>query len=164
MKLSEVDEALAYSRHSLDEDWERQRQLSTTIGDAHEDAIRRRDGKKQEIEEVSAGLDKIIREEHTKVEAKITETALKNKITLHPQMKRLEQELLDLNLEVGKWAARREAVRMRNDALKGLTSLHGQNYFVSDGAGRENREAANRAADAIRSQTGARYRRERRTE
>ena len=161
MKLEDIDAALKVNRHALTECWEQQIQLNTTIGDAQEDAIRRRDLKKQEIDVAHAELDAQFRKAAAEDGEKVTEASLKQKITLAPKMRNLEEELIDLNLLVGRLSARRESCRQRNDALKGLTSLHGQNYFVSDGAGRESRDAKARAADNVRSQGSARFRRER---
>ena len=152
--------ALKVSKHRLDDHFEEQAQLNSTIGEEHERAIRERDYAKQNLDETEALVDAEVRAEVAKSGEKITETAIKNRITLHPRIKKLEREVLDLTQEVGRWASLRESFRQRSDALKGLTGLHGQNYFVATGAGREAREGRERAAEGVRRQTGERLRRE----
>lgn len=153
--------ALKVSKHNLDTHFEEQAQLNSTIGEEHEKALRARDLAKQELDELSAEIDAELRADATAAGEKVTETALKNRITLDPRMRKLERRVLDLNLEVGRWASLRESFRQRSDALKGLTNLNGQNYFVATGAGRDMREAKERGADKVRSQGAQRFRRER---
>lgn len=159
-KIDEIKAALKVDKHNLDENWEQQHQLNTTIGDLHEDSVHARDLKKQEIDEAHAELDAQFRKAAAENGEKTTETALKNQITLSPRMKKLERELIDLSAEVGRLAVLRESCRQRNDALKGLTALHGQNYFVTN-AGKETRDAKERVADEVRSQGTQRFKRNR---
>lgn len=155
VSLDELRDALDVNKHDLDEEWRRQPQLNDTIGELHDKAILHRDMKKQEIDEVRAELDEQFRKQAQEAEEKITETALKNKIATTNRMKKLEQELLDLTYKASRLATMRESCRQKNDALKGLTALHGQNYFVSEsGGGKAQHDARKRGADDVRKQIG----------
>lgn len=150
LSLDEARSALVIDKLNLDEHLEQQPQLNSDISDAYEDAVRRRDTLKHDMEIAHAELDEQLRKAAVEAGEKLTEAALKQKITLIPRMRKLEKQMIDLNLEVGQWAGRRDSSRQRNDAMKAMSQLFASNYFARDYAkvreDREQQDARDRAA------------------
>lgn len=68
---------------------------------------------------------------------KVTEAAVKEIITLHPNIQKLEQAIIDAEYRSDILFASVKSLDKKTSALENLVKLHGQNYFSTPTAGKE---------------------------
>ena len=139
----------------LDEEWINQPKLyfkySQELTGAKEELERckaQMEVAQDEIKETKARLDLRIRKNPEKYlgdDSKPTETAIANRILLHPKyaeakevIYKLTEELIVANKKVSTFYSAINTLDHRKSALERLVSLHGQNYFSTPRATDEN--------------------------
>lgn len=119
------------NQDALDVEWLDQPKLTFKYT-AHESKCRKElEELKSELDIVSADLDKAIREDPEKFGLpKITETAIRNVITAHPDFKEVQQAVRDAEYELNMAQAAVRSIYAKKDALENLVRLFGQQYFA----------------------------------
>lgn len=82
-----------------------------------------RDAAKLELEELQAQKDKEIRENALKLEEKLTETAIQNKLRTLPVIKEAQADFLEKRQTADQWSALKEAFSQRSFMLRELVAL-----------------------------------------
>jgi hypothetical protein len=121
--------ALRIDKNALDEALIEQPDLFYRIAEALAMAISRRDAAKQELEIVEAETDRAVRVSMARGGEKTTEPGIKNAVRLHKDVIAATNELGDLQTEVGKISAMKEAYQQRSYVLKDLVALHIRSYY-----------------------------------
>lgn len=150
-RFDDLRRALDINKHDLDEEWIRNPDLCFRISE--ECAIKRseRDTLKNEIEQLYAKLYREIKDGGEK----LSETAIKQEITLDDRMKDKEAELIQLNEDLSRFEGLREKASQRCKALEYVTKLYERDYFVRQSGVKAREEATTTRADEGRKAAGA---------
>lgn len=131
--LSEYEKDLFIDESALDVEWLGQPMLMVKYSRELASAEREVARLKEKISVEQAKLDKEIRtnpEKYGLYDIKITEAVVTNAIVTNKEFRKLKDELIDANYEVGMLKGAVDAVKQRKDALQDLVKLHGQQYFA----------------------------------
>lgn len=120
----ELKAYLAIDKDALDECLMQQPEVYSKVAEALAIAESERDATKLELEERSAEVDRQVRAAAERAEEKVTEAAIKGRVSLDVEIKRLNRELLDFASEAKLWRALESAFEQRADMLKKLVDLH----------------------------------------
>ncbi len=127
-------DALAISKTDLDNEWVAQPQTFHEIADHLAMSISYRDEAKDELKDLEAELDGIIRADAASEERKVTNDAVKAQIREDKKFKALSVKLIQLTRDVNQLSALKESWIMRRYALQDLTSLHISGYGMDAGS------------------------------
>lgn len=97
----------------------------------HADAIARRDSAKLDLEEEQARLGREIRQEALDAKEKLTEGALTERLTLEPNVKRLQRAYLKAKHDADRWFALKESFGQRSFMLTKLVEMYVARYSGS---------------------------------
>lgn len=129
LSLSELQEQLAIDKSVLDDEVIRQPVLFYTISEQLTDAIAERDGAKEELASVDAGLDGQWRKKLAKVHTKVTETMVSNHVITSSEHEQAFDAYLKAKTTADKLLALKEAFQQRSYMLRDLVSLYSANYY-----------------------------------
>jgi len=116
---------------SLDLEWLDQPALFMKYARHLAQARRTQDEAKQEIDVVSADIDRQIREKPEDFDiVKVTEGAIKSALLTEPDYQIAYKKYLDAKYEADMASNAVQAFNQRKDALENLVRLHGQQYFA----------------------------------
>lgn len=122
--LPDLRSKLSIDKDDLDEALVEQPDLYYHVADAYVTAVAERDSAKLNLEQATAVLDEQFRKQAIEDEEKMTEAALRNKITSAPRIQVLEKELLYLRAEADRWQALKEAYQQRSFMLRELVAMY----------------------------------------
>lgn len=125
--LVEFRKYLQINKHALDDELIQQPSLFYEVSEAYVQAAAERDAAKEALACADAKIDGIIRDRES--DNKITETMVKNEVTLHPSHIKAFSSWLDAKLLADQLQAMKEAFQQRSYMLKDLASLYVSNYF-----------------------------------
>lgn len=115
-KLTQWRAQLAIDRHDLDECVIRQPELFDHTAEAHAMALAERDAIKLELDEAEAAHAERLRVTINPAK-KPTETSIKDKVALVPEVQELQRELLTAKRLVEAWSALKESYKQRSYML-----------------------------------------------
>lgn len=115
---------LAIEVHDLDECLMQQPELFEHVARAYVEATAERDALKLDLDEAEAAADAVIRADADDKKERITEAAIKQRLTLHPTVKDLNRALLQAKADADSWLALKESFQQRSYMLKELVALH----------------------------------------
>jgi hypothetical protein len=134
---------LQIDKNAMDDMWLEQPAVVQEIGERVAMEISRRDEAKDDLADVLAELDALVRESHSDDEKKPTETAIKNEIKQDSKAKRAQKRLRAFELNVSRLQNLMESFKQRRYALQDLTTLWAAGYYTSNSGGAKNaREAS----------------------
>lgn len=153
--LQELERGLRIDKNDLDGEWIRHPDLTYKVNAEFASAISRRDGLKLSISELTADLDKQLRNDAVRAQAKITDTAIGREIDSMPKMVDAKRAYGLACYNADRWQGLKEAYTQRSYALKYLVELYGMGYFASATGSVQRRDATDRKAGEAREATGA---------
>lgn len=121
-------------RDALDDCLVQQPQLYYEVSERLALAISRRDAQKDEVKVVESEVDEIVRQDAVEEEKKITEAGVKAQVAQHKDVIAARKMLTQLDTEIGRLSALKEAYSQRSHALRELCGLYAANYW-GDGSG-----------------------------
>lgn len=127
--IEELKPYLKINRHALDEEFEGQPSLFHKIGEAHANAVARRDYLKEQIDKVDADLYKKYRKKIEKSGDRATDTAIKMAISLDPRHQKAFNRYLNAKWKSDRILALKESFHSRSYMLRDLAGLYVANYF-----------------------------------
>lgn len=131
--LSDLQQGLKIDKTELDEASIVQPELFFRVSDRLALAQSRRDAVKQWIDVVEARVDGEVRARAIANEEKLSESAIRSRITLDAEVIAANNDLLRLNHAVMEVQALKDAFQQRSYVLKDLTQLHSTGYFQDNG-------------------------------
>jgi len=115
----------------LEKNWSEQALLFAKWGELHAQVTSIRDRKREELDIKKAEVEKDIRSNPGKYSLdKITENAISACLKTEESIKKLSNELIDLNESVNILSVGKTSFDHRKEALKGLTQLYCADYFA----------------------------------
>jgi hypothetical protein len=127
--LPEFEASLRIDLNALDEALQAQPDVYYRVSRKVALLTSRRDAAKKELELVEADMDAEVRKNSRRLEEKVTETEIKNRIARMPKAQEAWDQLHKLNAELGEWVALKGGFEQRSYALKDLTALHLANHY-----------------------------------
>lgn len=135
VKLTEFQDYLKIDRSALDDEVMEQPSLFYSVGEAHAEAIAKRDFLKEAMATTDAELSGIHREAFIKQNIKPTEKMVENAVLLDKDHEQAFALYIKAKEQSDKLWALKEAFAQRKDMLHELARLHASNYFESTSAG-----------------------------
>lgn len=128
---TKYEKLLVIDKHNLDRHLIEQPQLAYEVSGRIAQATLRRDRLQAKHDQLLAELDVEVREQARKG---VTETEIKRKLALHPEVVKLRDELAAAEQSIARWDGLRRAVYARGDSLRLLVDLLKMNYYAPDAA------------------------------
>lgn len=129
--IMNYEEDIKIDDSMLDMEWLDQPEKMMSYCIVMADAMKALDYAKQNIDIVTAELDKEIRTDPEKFGiSKITESVVSNTITLADAYKEANKKLIEAKYEVEMAKGAVRSFEQRKEALEALVKLHGQSYFA----------------------------------
>lgn len=125
--LEEFRGYLRIDKHALDQELAEQPGLFEKVGEAHALAVADKDAAKEELANVDARLDGIIRK--SAGDKRVTDTAIKNRIQAHSKHRNAFAAYLTAKMRADQIAALKDAFHSRAYMLRELAGLAVSNYF-----------------------------------
>lgn len=116
---------------SLDKEWQQQAAYTLFCMEALALARKEYDKQKEELELITAEVDKEIRETADK---KPSEKAIEGMVLLDSRVQQAKKSLIDCRYNVNMLEAARAGLDNKRDALTNLVKLHGMGYFAEPDA------------------------------
>lgn len=160
-RFEELEQLIKINKHDLDTEWERQSQIAYEVSKSLTEASYHVWKLEHDLEIVRAEEAKDLRLSAAKSSDKITEKAIQESLTLNPDCRKLEEELIRAKYEHNRWQALDKAFNQRVTTLKFESELWMRNYYVSESGGRMRGEAVDRIAAKVNEEAG-KLRRQRR--
>lgn len=126
MSTTELESQRGYliiDRDNLDQCLMEQPEVYYHVAKAFAQAVSERDACKLNVEECLAKLDQELRSEALRLDEKLTETAIQNRLKTLPAIKSLRQSYMDRCKEADDWQALKEAFQQRSFMLRELVAL-----------------------------------------
>lgn len=143
IKLDEFRRYLKIDKHALDDDIVQQPMLFYEVSEAYVVAAAERDGFKEALARVDAGLDAEIREELEKSDTKATEAMVKNQIQCHQDHEKAYKLYAKAKEQADLLAVMKDSFQQRGYMLRDLCQLYVANYFEESSVrGTSNTDAA----------------------
>ena len=141
--MEDLRKKLLIDKHSLDEEIEHQAEVYYEIAEQAVLAKSRMDAAEEELKQIQAQLDGVVRREAEEAEEKITEAGVRAAVIQHRDYKKSSQNALKAREEFEKLSALRDAFRQRSSMLRDLVELHVSGYYTE----RSIRSSANKHSD-----------------
>jgi len=125
--LEEFRGYLLIDKNALDQELVQQPSLFEKVGDAFAEAIAEKDAAKEELANVDARLDGMIRK--SAADKRVTDTAIKNRIQAHSKHQGAFAKYLTAKMRADKLGALKESFHQRSYMLRELAGLAVSNYF-----------------------------------
>lgn len=122
--------AVQIDRHTLDTQVEQQPQLYFELCEQQIQAFSRRDEAKEALAHVDAELSNALRAEAATSGSKLTESAISDRVTAHPDHTAAVRVHDQLRLEADRWTVLRATFEQRAKMLHELVSLYASGYFT----------------------------------
>lgn len=146
-----LKDRLRVDKHQLDEEEMDQARFYNQCAQEHALAVSYRDEAKSEVDGTYAMLDQQFRAEAEREEKKMTDTAVKSKITAHPRYQEALVKHAGWTYRMNLWAGLTDAAKMRGYALQDLAKLFVAGYWTGSGtASPVQREAKAKRVDEIK--------------
>lgn len=152
--LAKLKGYLAIDRNDLDTCLMQQPEVYYRVAEALTQASAARDALKLRFEEETARQDQNIRQHAVRMDEKLTETAVQQKLRLLPVIQELQQDLLEKRSEVENLTALKESFQQRSFMLRELVALviaQGRDLALEGGAN----QARTALAERNRAEAGA---------
>ena len=128
--MNKYEEDLRIDESALDVEWLNQPQLMLKYTELQASARRIVDKKKEKLNVVKAGLDKIVRDDLVAGGDKITEAVVQSAIILHKDYKKAMKKLINAQYEYEFNKGAVQAVDQRKSTLENLVKLFLGSYFA----------------------------------
>lgn len=127
--MEEYRSFLKIDKNDLDTALLEQPDIFYRVANEYSLALSRKDQAKTLLDEAEAEADQLIRRDAEEEKEKISETVVKERIILDPEVKTRRMEYVSWVGLAGRWEAMRDSFTQRSYALKELVTLYATGYF-----------------------------------
>lgn len=145
--IAELEKLIGVDKHALDDNLEAQPDLFYRVSKAFTIALSHADIAKAHIDELEASLDGEVRADMERAGDKVTETAVKQAIKAHRDMRAAISDHLEKREIAGRWGSLKDTFNQRSYVMKELVSLYTAGYFTDATGGRASRDIKDVKAD-----------------
>lgn len=143
--IQEFDELLLIDKHQLDTMLEQSADLIFRVSEIVTERVAERDAAKLDVAEAEARADAAVRKDAQIAEEKMTDKAVASEVKVDKKVVAAVNRHADLVYWVNRWQAMAAAFSTRQNAIRGLVDLYGNNYWADSAGGGSSKKAVVRA-------------------